>query len=165
MTIYIGRNQVEIRSLAPLVCFVTIWCKQFQGLSPSKQNGRGSTTNSAGVTKRRSQVDIFLIVNCHSSWNWSTKSLSSPSLLVLFPQLFHFLFTVLCACSYLFEDFDWRLSQFPQFNFFSLFVFILCYPVITLPVLCACLHFIMMTMLVFCYVYLWVLIPLLVVLL
>ena len=32
--------------------------------------------------------------NCHSSWNWSTKSLSSPSLLVLFPQLFHFLIAV-----------------------------------------------------------------------
>ena len=63
MTIYIGRNQVEIRSLAPLVCFVTIWCKQFQGLSPSKRNGRGFTTNSAGVTERRSQVDIFLVVD------------------------------------------------------------------------------------------------------
>ena len=62
MTIYIGRNQVEIRSLATLVCFVTIWCKQFQGLSPSKRNGRGFTTNLAGVTKRRSQVDIFLVV-------------------------------------------------------------------------------------------------------
>ena len=32
--------------------------------------------------------------NCHNSWNWSTKSLSSPSQLVLFPQLFHFLMTV-----------------------------------------------------------------------
>ena len=32
---------------------------------------------------------------------------------------------LLCVCSYLFEDFDWRLSQFPQFNFFSLFVFFL----------------------------------------
>ena len=32
--------------------------------------------------------------NWDSSWNWSTKSLSSPSLLVLFPQLFHFLITV-----------------------------------------------------------------------
>ena len=39
--------------------------------------------------------------NWDSSWNWSTKSLSSPSLLVLFPQLFHFLITVLCTCSYL----------------------------------------------------------------
>ena len=39
--------------------------------------------------------------NWDSSWNWSTKSLSSPSLLVLFPQHFHFLITVLCACSYL----------------------------------------------------------------
>ena len=39
--------------------------------------------------------------NWDSSWNWSTKSLSSPSLLVLFPQLFHFLITVLCVCSYL----------------------------------------------------------------
>ena len=63
MTIYISRNHVEIRSLATLVCFVTIWCKQFQGLSPSKRNGRGFTTNSAGVTKRRSQVDIFLVVS------------------------------------------------------------------------------------------------------
>ena len=63
--------------------------------------------------------------NWESSWNWSTKSLSSPTLLVLFPQLFHFLITVLCACSYLFEDFDWRLSQFPEFNFFSLSVFFL----------------------------------------
>ena len=71
---------------------------------------------------------------------------------------------LLCACSYLFEDFDWRLSQFPQFNFFSLFVFILFYPVFTLSVLCACFHFIMMTMLVFCYAYFWVLIPLQVVL-
>ena len=44
--------------------------------------------------------------NCHNSWNWSTKSLSSPSLLVLFPQPFHFLINVLCTCSYLFEDFD-----------------------------------------------------------
>ena len=44
----------------------------------------------------------------------------------------------LCVCSYQFEDFDWRLSQFPQFNFFSLFVFIVCYPVFTLSVLCAC---------------------------
>ena len=69
-------------------------------------------------------------------------------------------FLLFCACSYLFEDFDWRLSQFPQFNFFSLFVFILCYHVITLSVLCAWLHFIMMTMLVFCYVYFCVLIPL-----
>ena len=41
---------------------------------------------------------------------------------------------------------------------------ILCYPVFTLSVLCACLHFIMMTMLVFCYVPFWVLIPLQVVL-
>ena len=32
---------------------------------------------------------------------------------------------LLCACSYLFEDFDWRLSQFPQFNFFSPSVFFL----------------------------------------
>ena len=63
-----------------------------------------------------------------------------------------------------FEDFDWRLSQFAQFNFFSLFVFILCYPVFTLFVLCACLHFIMMTMSVSCYAYFWVLIPLQVVL-
>ena len=39
--------------------------------------------------------------NWDSSWNWSTKSLSSPSLLVLFPQLFHFLITALCTCSYL----------------------------------------------------------------
>ena len=62
-----------------------------------------------------------------------------------------------------FEDFDWRLPQLPQFNFFSLFVFILCYVVLTLSVLCACLHFIMMIMLVLCYVYFWVLIPLLVV--
>ena len=40
----------------------------------------------------------------------------------------------------------------------------LCYPVFTLSVLCVCLHLAMMTMLVFCYVYFWVLIPLLVVL-
>ena len=40
----------------------------------------------------------------------------------------------------------------------------LCYPVFTLSVRCACLHFIMMTMLLFWYVYSWVLIPLLVVL-
>ena len=60
---------------------------------------------------------------------------------------------VVCLFISVFEDFDGRLSQFPQFNFFSLFVFILCYHVLTLPVLCACLHFIMMTMLVFCYVY------------
>ena len=39
--------------------------------------------------------------NSDNSWNWSTKLLSSPTLLVLFPQLFHFLITVLCACSYL----------------------------------------------------------------
>ena len=36
--------------------------------------------------------------NWDSSWNWSIKSLSSPSLLVLFPQLFHFLSIVLFAC-------------------------------------------------------------------
>ena len=36
--------------------------------------------------------------NWDSSWNWSTKSLSSPSLSVLFPQLFHFLSIVLLAC-------------------------------------------------------------------
>ena len=83
---------------------------------------------------------------------------------------FYFLNSFICSlqCCVLvisvFEDFDRRLSQFPQFNFFSLFVFILCYPVFTLSILCACLHFIMMTMLVFCYVYFWVLIPLLVVL-
>ena len=71
---------------------------------------------------------------------------------------------LLCACSFLFEDIDSRLSQSPQFNFFSLSVFILCYLVFTLSVLCACLHFIMMTMLVFCYVPFWVLIPLQVVL-
>ena len=35
----------------------------------------------------------------------------------------------------------------------SVKVFILCYPVITLSVLCAFLHFIMMTMLVFFYIY------------
>ena len=45
--------------------------------------------------------------NWDSSWNWSTKSLSSPSLLVLFPQLFHFLITVLCACHIC----VWRLWQ------------------------------------------------------
>ena len=39
--------------------------------------------------------------NWDSSWNWSTKSLPSPSLLVLFPQHFHFLINVLCVCSYL----------------------------------------------------------------
>ena len=33
--------------------------------------------------------------NRDSSWNWSTKSLSSPSLLVLFPQLFNFL--IMCC--------------------------------------------------------------------
>ena len=71
---------------------------------------------------------------------------------------------VVCLFISVFEDFDWRLSQFPQFNFFSLFVFILCYPVFTFSVLYACLHFIMMTMLVFCYAYFWVLIPLQVVL-
>ena len=32
---------------------------------------------------------------------------------------------LLCACSYLFEDIDWRLSQFPKFYFFSLSVFFL----------------------------------------
>ena len=32
--------------------------------------------------------------NWDSSWNWSTKSMSSPSFLVLFPQLFHFLMYV-----------------------------------------------------------------------
>ena len=36
------------------------------------------------------------------------------------------------------------------------------YPVITLSVLYACFHFIMMTMLLLCYAYTWVLIPLLV---
>ena len=77
-----------------------------------------------------------------------------------------FISSLLCCVLVIsvFEDFDWRLSQFPQFNFFSLSVFILCYPVLTLSVLCACLHFIMMTMLVFCYAYFWVLIPLQVVL-
>ena len=73
-------------------------------------------------------------------------------------------YCVECLFISVLEDFDWRLSQFPQFNFFSLFVFILFYPVLTLSVLCACLQFIMMTMLVFCYVYIWVLIPLQVVL-
>ena len=47
------------------------------------------------------------------------------------------------------EDFP----QFPQFNFFSLSIFILCYHVFTLSVLCAYFHFIMKTMLMFCYVY------------
>ena len=32
---------------------------------------------------------------------------------------------VVCLFISVFEDFDWRLSQFPQFNFFSLSVFIL----------------------------------------
>jgi len=32
---------------------------------------------------------------------------------------------LLCACSYLFEDIDRRLSQFPQFHFFSQSVFFL----------------------------------------
>ena len=41
---------------------MTIWCKAISGFEPSKRNGRGFTTNSAGVTKRRSQVDIFLVV-------------------------------------------------------------------------------------------------------
>ena len=36
--------------------------------------------------------------NWDSSWNWSTKSLSSPSLLVLFPQLFHFLIMFVHIC-------------------------------------------------------------------
>ena len=77
-----------------------------------------------------------------------------------------FISSLLCCVLVIsvFDDFDWRLSQFPQFNFFSLFVFILCYPVFTLSVLCARHHSIMMTMLVFCYVYFWVLIPLQVVL-
>ena len=45
-----------------------------------------------------------------------------------------FISSLLCCVLVIsvFEDFDWRLSQFPQFNFFSLFVFILCYPVFTL---------------------------------
>ena len=34
MTIYIGRNQVEIRSLTTLVCFMTIWCKAISGFEP-----------------------------------------------------------------------------------------------------------------------------------
>ena len=35
--------------------------------------------------------------NWDNSWNWCTKSLSSPSLLVLFPQLFKFLmYVVVC---------------------------------------------------------------------
>ena len=41
---------------------MTIWSKAIQGLSPSKLNGHGFTTNSARVTKRRSLVDIFLVV-------------------------------------------------------------------------------------------------------
>src|SRR3954468_14307301 len=66
-----------------------------------------------------------------------------------------FISSVLCCVLVLFvsEDFDRRLSQFPQFKFFSMFVFILCYPVFTLSVLCVCLHSIMMTMLEFCYVF------------
>ena len=74
-----------------------------------------------------------------------------------------FISSLLCCVLVIsvFEDFDWRLSQFPQFNFFSLFVFILCYPVFTLSVLSACLHLIMTTMLVFCYACIWILIPLL----
>src|SRR3954467_14593202 len=61
---------------------------------------------------------------------------------------FHFLNSFISSalcCLFIisvFEDFDWRLSQFPQFNFFSLFVFILCYPLFTLFVLSACLHLI-----------------------
>ena len=88
-----------------------------------------------------------------------TKLTGSISSTLSFPH-----YCVVCLFISVFEDFDWRLSQFPQFNFFRLFVFILCYPVITLSVLCDCLHSIMMTMLVFCYVYIWVLIPLLLVL-
>ena len=38
--------------------------------------------------------------------------MSSPSQLVLFPQPLYFLISVLCACSYLFEDFDCRLLYF-----------------------------------------------------
>ena len=77
-----------------------------------------------------------------------------------------FISSLLCCFTWslLFEDFDWRLSQFPQFNFFSLSVFVLCYPVFTLSVLSDSFHFVMMTMFVSCYVYFWVLIPLQVVL-
>ena len=63
--------------------------------------------------------------NWDSSWNWSTKSLSSPASRFYFLNSFISSFMLPCACSYLFEDFDWRLSQFPQINFFSLSVFFL----------------------------------------
>ena len=80
--------------------------------------------------------------NYHSSWNWSTKSFvftkltGSISSTLSFPHN-----CVVCLFISVFEDFNWRLSQFPQFNFFSLFVFILCYTVFTLSVLCVCLSF------------------------
>ena len=110
---------------------------------------------SAAPTRRTTETAVGTGLPNHclhrAYWFYFLNSFISSSLL-------------LCACSYLFEEFDWRLSQFPQFNFFSLFVFILCYPVFTLSVLCACLHFIMMTMFVSWYVYFWELILLQVVL-
>ena len=79
-------------------------------------------------------------------------------------SLLCWVFVHICVWRLWLKTFSISSVQFPQFNFFSLFVFILCYPVITLSVLCACLHFIMMTMSVSCYAYFWVLIPLQVVL-
>ena len=53
--------------------------------------------------------------NCYSSWNWSTKSLSSPSLLVLFLQLFHFLISVV-VCLFISV---WRFLTEDFLNFLS----------------------------------------------
>ena len=116
---------------------------------------------SSGLNTQPLQRDVQLSQQLELVYQITvfTKPTGSISSTLSFPHN-----CVVCLFISVLEDFDWRFSQFPQFNFFNLFVFILCYPVLTLPVLCACLHFIMMTMLVFRYVYSWVLIPLQVVL-
>ena len=61
--------------------------------------------------------------NYHIGWNLSTKSLSSPSYWFYLLNPFISLFMCWWNWSLLFEDFDWRLSQFPQSYFFSQLVF------------------------------------------
>ena len=88
-----------------------------------------------------------------------TKLTGSISSTLSFPQVCCYVFVRICLKT-LIEDFLNFLSSISSVCSSSS----LCYPVFTLSVLCACLHFIMMTMSMFLCVPFWVLIPLQVVL-
>ena len=107
---------------------------------------------SAAPTRRTTETTVGTGLPNHCL-HQPTGSISST---LSFPHYCVECFVHICAWRLWLKIFSISLVQFLQY--------VCLHHVLTLSVLCACLHFIMMTMLVFCYVPFWVLIPLQVVL-